>query len=122
MDEESNEPKLIICEAKVVYKPKVRKICKLKKNHKNKIMNKKLQDFGLNLQKKSSVKSQNLDSFTFEEIDKDFKRLKSKSECFEVENELIEIIERSYKDISHQIVDRKVERPKNVLKETYGSL
>ena len=122
MDEESNEPKLIICEAKVLYKPKVRKICKLKKNHKNKIMNKKLQDFGLNLQKKSSVKSQNLDSFTFEEIDKDFKRLKSKSECFEVENELIEIIERSYKDISHQIVDRKVERPKNVLKETYGSL
>ena len=128
---EPNEAKFIVCETNIIYKPKPNRLCKtiLKlsthsygnkiKKQKNK---KRHENFGLKLIKKDISKSQNLDEITFEEIEKDFKLLKTKSEIFEVENELLKLLENSTKDTSFDEEERKnkmIERSKNIFSKNF---
>ena len=121
----SNEPKLVICEANIIYKPKPKRLYKTNlklapHSHVNKIKKQKhkksSENFDLNLKKQGSAKSQNIDLISFEEIENDFKMLKAKSEIFEVENELLKLLENSTKDSSfdEERKNKMIERPKNI--------
>ena len=124
--DEANEPKFIISDINIIYKPKPKRLCKTNLKftphfHGNKIKKQKLkkrcENFDLNLKKQGSAKSQNIDLISFEEIENDFKMLKAKSEIFEVENELLKLLENSTKDSSFEEEKRKnkkIERPKNI--------
>jgi hypothetical protein len=129
----SNEPKLVICEANIIYKPKPKKVYKsnlnlspishlvtnIKEKKKQKHKNKnKLDYMNLNLKKNGITKSQNFDLISFEEIENDFKNLKAQSERVKVENELLKLLENSTKDSSSNEDERKnkkIKRPKNIL-------
>ena len=121
----TNEPKLVICEANIVYKPKPKKVYKSKlklfpitnfaksyQNHfrKNK---KKKENLNLNL---GIAKSQNFDLISFEEIENDFKELRAQSERIQVENELLKLLENSTKDTSfdEEEKNKNIKRPKNI--------
>ena len=128
----SNEPKLIVSEPNIIYKPIPKKVynSNMKFSHfsnyssinqKNRIDNnknkhkKKCKNWNLNNNKKG--KKQNFDLISLEEIENDFKKLKAKSEIVEVENELLKLLELSTKDISFDEYKRKIKpikRPKNI--------
>ena len=129
----SNEPKLVICEANILYKPKPKKVYKSNFKlspisrfeagpHQNKTHNpkikKKRENWDLKLKKKNGIaKSQNFDLITFEEIENDFKKLKYQTERDQVENELLKLLESSTKDSSFEEdekKDKKIKRPKNI--------
>ena len=133
----SNEPKLIISETNIIYKPKPKKVFDEKKNnsqfnyftsktHGNRMNNqkhkKRREIWNLNLKRKGNTKSQNFDLISFEEIENDFKKLKARSEIVEVENELLKLLENSTKDTSFDEDERKskvIERPKNIFYKNY---
>ena len=98
----SEEPKLIVSDINIIFKPKPkrayksntktsplthfnRKDSRLEKRQKHKPI------LDLNLNKDRISKSQNFELISFEEIENDFKKLKASSEIFEVENELISL-------------------------------
>ena len=124
--DESNEPKFIVSDINIIYKPKPKRLYKTNlklapHSHVNKIKKQKhkksSENFDLNLKKQGSAKSQNIDLISFEEIENDFKMLKAKSEIFEVENELLKLLENSTKDSSfneEESKNKKIERPKNI--------
>ena len=130
---ESNEPKLIISEANIIYKPKPKKLYNEKqfnhftsKTHENRMNNqkhkKRRENWNLNLKRKGITKSQNFDLISFEEIENDFKKLKARSEIVEVENELLKLLENSTKDTSFDEDERKskaIERPKKIFYKNY---
>ena len=123
--DESNEPKFIVSDINIIYKPKPKRLYKTNlklapHSHVNKIKKQKhkksSENFDLNLKKQGSAKSQNIDLISFEEIENDFKMLKAKSEIFEVENELLKLLENSTKDSSFdkERKNKMIERPKNI--------
>ena len=126
----SNEPKLIICETDIIYKPKPKKLYKsnLKlaplnnlarrsnENQKHARKNKKKREnWNLNL-KKDITKSQNFELISFEEIENDFKELKTLSERVQVENELLILLENSTKDTSfeEEKKSKRIARPQKI--------
>ena len=126
----SNEPKSIICEADIIYKPKPKKLYKsnLKlaplnnlarrsnENQKHARKNKKKREnWNLNL-KKDITKSQNFELISFEEIENDFKELKTLSERVQVENELLILLENSTKDTSfeEEKKSKRIARPPKI--------
>ena len=135
-----DEPKLIIEEIKIIYKPKPKRIYqnnsklfpiadipaghshKNKKNNKQKFQ-KKHENWNLKLKKDGIAKSQNFNLISFEEIENDFKELKAKSEIFEVENELLKLFCNSTNDTSFDEEEEKnkkrirIKRPKNIFYE-----
>ena len=133
----SNEPKLIISETNIIYKPKAKKVYNEKQNnsqfnhftsktHENRMNNqkhkKRRENWNLNLKRQGNTKSQNFDLISFEEIENDFKKLKARSEIVEVENELLKLLENSTKDTSFDEDERKskvIERPKNIFYKNY---
>jgi len=133
----SNEPKLIISETNIIYRPKPKKVYNEKfnnlqnnhftsKTHENRMINqrhkKRRENWNLNLKSKGNTKSQNFDLISFEEIENDFKKLKARSEIVEVENELLKLLENSTKDTSFDEDERKskvIERPKNIFYKNY---
>ena len=130
--DEPNDAKYIISDINIIYRPKPKRICKTNLklstlSHGNKTKKQKLKKSGnnnndLKLNKKSIVKSQNFDLISFEEIEKDFKLLKAKSEIFEVENELLKLLEKTTKDTSFDVQERRnkmIERPKNIFYKNF---
>ena len=131
MSDEPDEPKLIVSDINIIYKPKPKRLFKSNKKlstlthftpktHENKShiqkIKKRSENWNLNLKKKGIAKRQNFDLISFEEIENDFKELKAKSEIFKVENELLKLLQNSTKDTSFE-EDRKnkiIERPKNL--------
>ena len=129
----SNEPKLVICETNIIYKPKPKKVYKsnlnlspishlstnLNGNKKQKRKTKKKPDnIDLNLKKNGITKSQNFDLISFEEIENDFKELKAQTERIKVENELLKLLENSTNDSSSnedEKKNKKIKRPKKIL-------
>ena len=129
----SEEPKLIVSDINIIYKPKPRRACKsitqpspvfhfkdlnLKnvKKPRNK-MKQKTENCNLNLNKNGISKSQNFEAISIEEIENDFKKLKARSEIFDVENELVKLLENSTNNTSFNEEERKekvIERPKNI--------
>ena len=126
----SNEPKLIICETDIIYKPKPKKLYKsnLKlsplnnlarssnENQKHARKNKKKREnWNLDL-KKDIAKSQNFELISFEEIENDFKELKTLSERVQVENELLILLENSTKDTSFEEEKKRkrIARPQKI--------
>ena len=127
----SNEPKFIVCETDIIYKPKPKKLYKsnlklsplnnlAKSSNENQAharkIKKKRENLNLNL-KKNVTKSQNFDLISFEEIENDFKELKVQSERIQVENELLKLLENSTKDTSfdeEEKKSKKIARPKNI--------
>ena len=126
----SNEPKSIICEADIIYKPKPKKLYKsnLKlaplnnlarrsnENQKHARKNKKKREnWNLNL-KKDITKSQNFELISFEEIENDFKELKTLSERVQVENELLILLENSTKDtfFEEEKKSKRIARPQKI--------
>ena len=112
----SDGPKLIICEPVIVYKPKPKRIHNINSLNLNISKKNKSEYLGLKFNKKKSAINTNFDSITFKEIEEDFKRLKSKSEIFEVENELIELIETSTNDRNFKRAlqgKNRIKRPTN---------
>ena len=129
----SEEPKLIVSDINIIYKPKPRRAYKYntqpspvfhfkdlnlrnEKKVNNKMKNKK-ENLNLNLNKNGISKSQNFESISIEEIENDFKKLKARSEIFEVENELLKLLENSTNDTSFNEDERKsklIDRPKNI--------
>ena len=129
----SEEPKLIVSDINIIYKPKPRRAYKSntqpspvsnfinlnlknEKKPKNK-MKKKTDNLDLNLNKNGISKSQNFESISIEEIENDFKKLKARSEIFDVENELLKLLENSTNDTSFNEdgkKDKAIERPKNI--------
>ena len=130
----SEEPKMIVSDINIIYKPKPKRAYKANlqsspvahfkninlrngKKLKNKIKKKK-DNWNLNLNKNGISKSQNFESISIEEIENDFKKLKARSEIFEVENELLKLLENSTNDTSFNDDERKnkvIERPKNII-------
>ncbi len=130
----SDEPKLIINDINIIYKPKPKKVYKSNfelspksnftshqeskkhgKKHKNR---KKHENLNLNLKKNGITKSQNFELISFEEIENDFKELKARSEMDQVENELLKLLENSTNDTSFDEEEKKkkaIKRPKNLL-------
>ena len=131
----SDEPKLIMNDINIIYRPKPKKVYKSNfelspksnftisnqdskthgKKHKNR---KKHENLNLNLKKKGMTKSQNFDLISFDEIENDFKLLKAKSEMVQVQNELLKLLENSTNDNSFDEVEKKkkvIKRPKNLL-------
>ena len=124
----SEEPKLIVSDINIIFKPKPkrayksntktsplthfnRKDSRLEKRQKHKPI------LDLNLNKDRISKSQNFELISFEEIENDFKNLKAAIEIFEVENELLNLLENSTNDSSFNEEEKKnkgIERPKNV--------
>ena len=136
MSDEPDEPKLIVSEINIIYKPKPKRLFKANKklstlihltakthenkSHKQKIK-KRRENWNLNLTKNGIAKSQNFDLISLEEIENDFKELKAKSEIFEVENELLKLLQNSTKDTSFE-EERKnkiIERPKNIFYKNF---
>ena len=129
--DEPNEAKYIISDINIIYKPKPKRLYKTNLklstlSHGNKTKKQKLKKLGKNndlkLKKKSIVKSQNFDLVSFEEIENDFKLLKAKSEIFEVENELLKLLENTKKDTSFDVEERRnkmIERPKNIFYKNF---
>ena len=70
-------------------------------------MEKKTENWDLNLNKNGISKSQNFESISIEEIENDFKKLKARSEIFDVENELLKLLENSTNDTSFNEDERK---------------
>ncbi len=132
----SNEPKFIICETDIIYKPKPKKLYKsnlklsplnnlAKSSNENQAharkIKKKRENLNLNL-KKNVTKSQNFDLISFEEIENDFKELKVQSERIQVENELLKLLENSTKDTSfdeEEKKSKKIARPKNIYHKNF---
>jgi hypothetical protein len=139
MSDLPDEPKLIIDDIKIIYKPKPKRIyqnnCKLfpiadkpvGHSHKNKKSNKQKfqkqhENWNLKLKKDGIAKSQNFNLISFEEIENDFKELKAKSEIFEVENELLKLFCNSTNDTSFDEEEKnkkgvRIKRPKNIFYE-----
>ena len=123
----SNEPKLVVCETNIIYKPKPKKVYKsnlklspistnLNGNKKQKRKIKKKSE--LNLIKNGMTNSQNFDLISFEEIENDFKELKAQSERIKDEKELLKLLENSTNDSSSnedEKKNKKIKRPKNIL-------
>ena len=128
----SEEPKVIVSDINIIYKPKPKRAYKSNKqtshishfkninlrNEKAKIkIKRKKENWNLNLNKNGISKSQNFESISIEEIENDFKKLKARSEIFEVENELLKLLENSTNDTSFNDDEKKItkiERPKNI--------
>ena len=133
----SNEPKLVICEANIIYKPKPKKVYKSNLNlspishfptnlNGNKKQTRKTkknpENIDYNLKKNGITKSQNFDLISFEEIENDFKELKAQSERIKVEKELLKLLENSTKDSSSnedEKIKKKIKRPKKILYKNY---
>ena len=132
MSDEPDEPKLIVSEINIIYKPKPKRLFKANKKlstlihltaktHENKSHKQKIKKRRENLTKNGIAKSQNFDLISLEEIENDFKELKAKSEIFEVENELLKLLQNSTKDTSFE-EERKnkiIERPKNIFYKNF---
>ena len=126
----SDKPKLIISKTNIIYKPKPKKLYKSTQNYSlfhlpnssyhlypNKKISKKID---LNLKKTQSEKLKfDVNSFSLEEMEKDFNRLQAKREITTVERELKQIMEDSTKDKSIEGKNNKrkkvkgIKRPKN---------
>ena len=138
MSDFPDEPKMIISDINIIYKPKPKRIYQnnLKlfpisdfpgHSHKNKKSNrqkhkKKRENWNINMKKECITKSQNFDLISFEEIENDFKELKAKSEIFEVENELLKLLDNSTKDTSFDEEEKRqkgIKRPKNIFYKNF---
>ena len=138
MSDLPDETKLIVSDIKNIYKPKPKRIYqnnlklfpisdfpghshKNKKSHKHKLQ-KRRENWNLMLKNNCITKSQNFDLISFEEIENDFKELKAKSEIFEVENELLKLLDNSTNDTSFNEEEKKkkgIKRPKNIFYKNF---
>ncbi len=124
----SDEPKIISNDV-IVYKPKPKKVYKSnnikisplvhnKKKHHHK-HTKKNDNFDLDLKNTRNTKSLNFELISFEEIENDFKELKTRSEKrITGENEILMLLQKTTKNASFDDEERKktkIERPKNIL-------
>ena len=127
----SEEPKLVVSDINVIYKPKPKRAYKSntksspltyfnrkdsRKENSQKHQPTKKGNMEINMKKDWISKSQNFELISFEEIENDFKKLKASSEIFEVENELFNLLENSTNDSSFIEEEKKskvIERPKN---------
>ena len=126
----SDKPKLIISKTNIIYKPKPKKLYKSTQNYSlfhlpnsryHRYPNKKIsKKIDLNLKKTQSEKLKfDVNSFSLEEMEKDFNRLQAKREITTVERELKQIMEDSTKDKSIEGKNNKrkkvkgIKRPKN---------
>ena len=127
----SDEPKIFNDDINIIYRPKPKRVYKsnLKHSkhshftttvHENKKRTQHLkkirENWNLSLKKNAIAKSQNFDLISFEEMENDFKLLKAKSEIFEVQNELLQILENSTNDTSfnEETKSKAIKRPKNI--------
>ena len=85
--DESNEPKFIVSDINIIYKPKPKRLYKTNlklapHSHVNKIKKQKhkksSENFDLNLKKQGSAKSQNIDLMSFKKLKMILKFLKQK--------------------------------------------
>ena len=119
----SEEPKLVVSDINVIYKPKPKRAYKpntksspltyfnrkgSRKENRQKHKPTKKGNMEINMKKDWISKSQNFELISFEEIENDFKKLKASSEIFEVENELLNLLENSTNDSSFIEEEKKV--------------
>ena len=135
MSDLPDDCKQVINEVKIIYRPKPKRIYQNNDklfpisdipghSHKNKKGNKqkfqkRRDNWNLYLKKDGIAKSQNFDLISFEEIEHDFKVLKAKSEIFEVENELLKLLDNSTNDTSFDEEEKdkkgiRIKRPSNI--------
>ena len=127
----STEPLLIICAEPKIHKPKPKRINKKsnifqynkKSNNYNRHLNHRPQRNNYEQKKNKNYLHEdknemcfNLDLISLEEIENDFKLIKSKSEEIEVQRELINLMKRasdeSYRNESYKNFQR-IKRPQN---------
>ena len=126
-----------------IYKPKAKKLCnsynpsayfKKKNIHKNKALTPVLNfnfnfefddEYISNIKSKNEIKNSNkvkklqIEKISFEEMEKDFLKLKEKKENKKAEKELIYLLRNSTKDDSQEEEVLKVKRPKRPLLENF---
>ena len=132
----TKEPLLIICKETKIHKPKPRRMNKksniVQYNNRGLYMNRQQKQRGQRLDnhelkklnklqnfingEKGKKHSLNLDLISFEEIEKDFKDFKSKSEDIQVQKELIQLIRKgeneSFRNECYENY-KKIKRPQN---------
>jgi hypothetical protein len=113
-----------------IYRPKPKKLCAShnifhsKKSHNKKFALSPATNTNLNLNKhksknvnKTKKKDKlDFDKISLEEIERDFSKLKARSEIIEVENELLSLLRNSTKENSLEDENKdiiKIKRPKN---------
>ena len=132
----TKEPLLIICKEIKIHKPKPRRINKksniIQYNNRGIYMNRHQKQRGQKIdnydhkkinqlqnyinEEKGKKLSLNLDLISFEEIEKDFKDFKSKSEDIKVQKELIRLIRKAENESCRNDCYEnytKIKRPKN---------
>ena len=126
-----------------IYKPKAKKLCnsyipptyfKKKSFRKNKALTPVLNfnfnfefddEYISNIKSKNEIKNSNkvkklqIEKISFEEMEKDFLKLKEKKENKKAEKELIYLLRNSTKDDSQEEEVLKVKRPKRPLLENF---
>ena len=133
----SNEPKLLVSDINIIYKPKPRKVyisnfelsskTNFTTNHLESKMHirkhkhrKKHENW--NLKKNGITKSQNFDLISLDEIEKDFKELKARREIVQVQKELLKLLENSTNYTRFDEKEKKtqiIKRPKNLLYKNF---
>ena len=133
----SNEPKLLVSDINIIYKPKPRKVyisnfelsskTNFITNHlESKMHNRKhkhrKKHENWNLKKNGISKSQNFDLISLDEIEKDFKELKARREIVQVQKELLKLLENSTNYTRFDEKEKKtqiIKRPKNLLYKNF---
>ena len=133
----SNEPKLLVSDINIIYKPKPRKVfisnfelsskSNFTTNHpENKMHNRKhkhrKKHENWNLKKNGITKGQNFDLISLDEIEKDFKELKARREILQVQKELLKLLENSSNYTRFGEEEKKkqvIKRPKNLLYKNF---
>ena len=132
----SDEPKIIIDDINIIYRPKPKRVYKsnLKlsqhshftttvhdKKKRTQHLKKIRENWNMNQKKNAIAKSQNIDLISYEEIENDFKLLKAKSEIIEVQNELLKLLENSTNDTSfdEETKNKAIKRPKNTFYKNF---
>ncbi len=133
----SNEPKLLVSDINIIYKPKPRKVyisnfelsskSNFTTNHlESKMHNRKhkhrKKHENWNLKKNGITKSQNFDLISLDEIEKDFKELKARREIVQVQKELLKLLENSTNYTRFDEKEKKtqiIKRPKNLLYKNF---
>ena len=133
----SNEPKLLVSDINIIYKPKPRKVYISNfelssktnfttnhlesKTHNRKHKHRKKHE-NWNLKKNGITKSQNFDLISLDEIEKDFKELKARREIVQVQKELLKLLENSTNYTRFDEKEKKtqiIKRPKNLLYKNF---
>ena len=133
----SNEPKLLVSDINIIYKPKPKKVyisnfelsskTNFTTNHlESKMHNRKhkhrKKHENWNLKKNGITKSQNFDLISLDEIEKDFKELKARREIVQVQKELLKLLENSTNYTRFDEKEKKtqiIKRPKNLLYKNF---